>query len=89
MSLSVSIRHRLASLEIDVNFESMGRLTALFGPSGCGKTTVINVIAGLLRPAEARIALDGDVFVDTASGRWTPPCRTWPACWSAPATPRR
>lgn len=73
MSLSVSIRHRLASLDINVNFESTGRLTALFGPSGCGKTTVINVIAGLLRPAEARIALDGDVFVDTASGRWTPP----------------
>ena len=36
-------------------------------PSGSGKTSLVNIIAGLIRPDEGRIAVDGDVLVDTAS----------------------
>lgn len=70
MNLSVAIRHHLGTFALDVGFQSAGRLTALFGPSGCGKTTVINVIAGLVRPQSALIQIDGDVFADTVHETW-------------------
>src|SRR5581483_5612679 len=36
--------------------------------SGSGKTSVINMIAGLLRPDRGRIALDGEVLFDDVKG---------------------
>ncbi|MFT3670562.1 molybdenum ABC transporter ATP-binding protein [Aestuariivirga sp.] len=75
MTLSVSLQHRFPDMALDVAFTSSGRLTALFGPSGCGKTSVVNAIAGLLHPDQARVALDGHDFADTASGTWVPPHR--------------
>ena len=72
MSLEVSIQHAVSGFTLDATFESAGRLTALFGPSGCGKTTIINIIAGLLRPQQARIVYDGHVLADTAKGLWLP-----------------
>jgi molybdate transport system ATP-binding protein len=38
----------------------------LLGPNGAGKTTVLRALAGLLRLAEGRVALDGRVLEDTA-----------------------
>lgn len=70
MSLEVSLRHHLPSFALEAAFQSAGRVTALFGPSGCGKTTIINVIAGLVRPSEARVVFDGRVLADTARGIW-------------------
>ena len=42
------------------------RTVALVGPSGAGKSSALRAIAGLLRPAEGRIALDGEAWVDVA-----------------------
>jgi iron complex transport system ATP-binding protein len=36
-----------------------GRLTALIGPNGGGKSTLLDVAAGLLRPAAGTVRLDG------------------------------
>ena len=41
-----------------------GELLTLLGPSGCGKTTTLRLIAGLERPDEGRIVLDGEVVAD-------------------------
>ena len=68
MTLHFAAHHVAGDFTLDVAFESRGRLTALFGPSGSGKTTVINLIAGLIRPQTARIEVDGRVLVDTATG---------------------
>ena len=54
------------SFFFDVSFETSAGLTALFGPSGSGKTTAIRLIAGLDRPHRGRIALDGNVLLDTS-----------------------
>ena len=42
-----------------------GERLALFGPSGAGKTTLLEVIAGLVMPRRARIALAGRLLTST------------------------
>lgn len=72
MSVEVDISHRLGSFQVAASFQSGGRLTALFGRSGAGKTTIVNIIAGLIRPDRGRISVDGETFVDTSSGAFLP-----------------
>lgn len=75
MTLSVAVHHRLGALDLEASFESAGHLTALFGPSGSGKTSLINIIAGLIRPDAGRIVIGDRTLVDTASRRFVPAYR--------------
>ncbi|MGO4127688.1 molybdenum ABC transporter ATP-binding protein [Inquilinus sp. YAF38] len=75
MTLEVEIRHRQGAFALDIGFRSEGRLTALFGRSGAGKTSVVNVIAGLVRPQHGRVIVDGRTLVDTERGVALPPHR--------------
>ena len=72
MSLAIDVRQRLGAFALNAAFESGGRLTALFGPSGSGKTALVNLIAGLGRPDEGRIAVDGRILVDTRARTFVP-----------------
>lgn len=73
--LDVALKHRLGGFSLDVAFTAGSGVTALFGRSGAGKTTVVNAIAGLLRPDQGRVVLDGRVLLDRGSGTWVPPHR--------------
>lgn len=73
MTLSVDVRHRLGSFTLEAAFASAGGITAVFGASGCGKTSLVNIIAGLIRPNFARISVGDTVLVDTARGIDVPP----------------
>jgi molybdate transport system ATP-binding protein len=75
MTLSLDIRHRLGTFLLDVRFETGSGLIALFGRSGAGKTSVVNAIAGLIRPDQGTVLLHGTVLVDTARGVFVPPHR--------------
>ncbi|MEM1388177.1 MAG: molybdenum ABC transporter ATP-binding protein [Pseudomonadota bacterium] len=75
MSLSVNVQHRIGSLNIDVAFDAPGGLTALFGRSGAGKTTLINAVAGIVRPDKGRITAGGEALFDSAAGVNLPPWR--------------
>lgn len=75
MSLSVAIRHRFPGFALDVAFDAPAGVTALFGRSGSGKTTVVNAVAGLLRPDAGRIVLDGEPLFDQDRRCWLPPHR--------------
>lgn len=75
MSIEVSIRHRQGDFTLDVAFASAGRLTALFGPSGSGKTSVVNAIAGLMRPDSGKVSVEGRVLLDTGRRIFVPPHR--------------
>jgi molybdate transport system ATP-binding protein len=72
MTVEVDIAQLLGSFRLEARFSSDGRLIALFGHSGSGKTSLVNLIAGLVRPDEGRIAVDGRVLVDTKAGIFVP-----------------
>ena len=72
--LEVNIRKTLGAFRLEASFTAAGQgVTALFGPSGSGKTSVINALAGLLKPDQGRVALDGRVFFDSQAGVNLPP----------------
>lgn len=68
MTLEISLAHRFADFSIDVSFQAPIGVTALFGRSGSGKTTVVNAVAGLLRPEHGRIQVNGHKLLDTQAG---------------------
>ncbi len=76
MSLTIRLRHDFPSTRMDMAFETpTPGVTVLFGPSGAGKSTIIVAAAGLLRPDECRVAVDGQVLADPEAGIWLPPER--------------
>jgi molybdate transport system ATP-binding protein len=73
--LRVDIAKKLGDFTLEADFTSEGRVTGLFGASGAGKTSLINMIAGLVKPDRGSIALDGEMLDDTAAGVHVPPYR--------------
>jgi molybdate transport system ATP-binding protein len=57
-----------AGFLLDISFELPAGITILFGPSGAGKSTVLDCVAGLVRPDAGRIAI-GDTVVFDAEQR--------------------
>src|SRR5579885_3417366 len=49
-----------------------GKLFTLLGPSGCGKTTTLRMIAGLERPSDGEILLDGKVVYSRSQNVFVP-----------------
>jgi molybdate transport system ATP-binding protein len=70
--LRVDVTRQLGEFTLTAAFVSEGRVTGLFGASGAGKTSLINMIAGLLRPDRGVIAIDGETLDDTAAGIHVP-----------------
>lgn len=75
MTLSVHLQHGFAGFKLDVAFDAGPGVTVLFGRSGSGKTTVVNAVAGLLRPDRGRVVADDVVLLDTKTGTFQPPHR--------------
>ena len=73
--LRVDVTNNLGEFAVEVSFASEGRVTGLFGASGAGKTSLINMIAGLLRPDRGVIALDNETLDDVSAGVHVPPHR--------------
>ncbi|MDN5000580.1 molybdenum ABC transporter ATP-binding protein [Bradyrhizobium sp. GCM10027634] len=72
--LRVDVEKQLGEFSLHATFASEGRVTGLFGASGAGKTSLINMIAGLLRPDRGTIVIDGETVDDTERGIHVP---TW------------
>ena len=65
--LVVEVEKKLGEFSLNALFASESGATVLFGPSGAGKTSIINMIAGLLRPDRGRIVIDDEVLFDNAA----------------------
>lgn len=68
MTLTVDIERKLGAFRLKTAFEAGEGVTALFGRSGAGKTSVVNAIAGILRPERGRITISGEPVFDSESG---------------------
>ncbi|WP_417252008.1 ABC transporter ATP-binding protein [Castellaniella sp.] len=76
MSLSVAFRCWVGGADgflLQPAWHTDARRVALFGPSGAGKSLTMQAIAGLLRPDEGRIVVDGRVLFDHAAHVNVPP----------------
>jgi molybdate transport system ATP-binding protein len=71
--LAVNVEKQLGTFKVNVRFEAVGGATALFGPSGSGKTSLVNMIAGLLKPDRGVIKLDDTVLFDADMNIDVPP----------------
>ncbi len=63
--LQVRITRRLGDFTLDVDVTAPAGVTAIFGRSGSGKTSLVNAVAGLLRPDAGRIAVGDQVLFDS------------------------
>ena len=73
MSLHVDIRKRLGSFTLDAAFTAERGITSLLGASGCGKSMTLKCIAGIEKPDEGVIELDGRMLFDSSKGINLPP----------------
>lgn len=73
MSLVVRIKKDFGSFKLDVDFVTRGGTTALLGASGSGKTMTLKCIAGLVKPDEGYIELNGRVLFDSEKHINLPP----------------
>jgi molybdate transport system ATP-binding protein len=73
--LSVAVERQLGAFALAAQFRIAGGVTALFGPSGAGKTSLVNMIAGLLKPDRGSIMLDDTTLFDAAKAIDVPPHR--------------
>ncbi|QCI92784.1 ATP-binding cassette domain-containing protein [Novosphingobium sp. EMRT-2] len=74
-AFAVDVAIRRGNRLIEARFTSTAGLTALFGPSGAGKTTVLDAIAGLLRPERGHITIAGTPLFDAGQRIDVPPER--------------
>lgn len=65
MAIDIDVEKRRGDRIIAARFTAGAGLTALFGPSGAGKTSILNMVAGLLKPDRGHIRIgDRTLFGD-------------------------
>ena len=73
MSIYAKIKKNIGSFSLDVEFEAGNSALALLGSSGCGKSMTLKCIAGLEKPDEGRIVVDGTTVFDSEKRVNLPP----------------
>jgi len=61
-------RRVLAIDNVNLSVEE-GQFVCFVGPSGCGKSTLLNIIAGLEKPTEGELVLNGQSVFETGPDR--------------------
>jgi molybdate transport system ATP-binding protein len=67
--IRISARKKLRDFPLEVDIAAKdGETVVLMGNNGSGKTTVLNLAAGLMRPDEGVIEVDGRMLFDSGTG---------------------
>lgn len=75
MSFDLDLTLHRGGRRIALRFGTGERFVSLFGPSGAGKTSVLDMIAGLVRPASGHINVAGETLFDGLHNFNLPPER--------------
>lgn len=67
MSISVNVKKRLETFELDVHFSSHEKIVGLLGASGAGKSMLLKTIAGIFEPETGKIVVDDIVYFDSSA----------------------
>ncbi len=65
MSLTVEIKKAYPDFSLSVSFESERARIGILGASGCGKSLTLKSVAGLIRPDQGLIRIQGRVLFDS------------------------
>lgn len=68
MSLHVDIKKKLASFDLEIALDAESETVGLLGESGCGKSMTMRSIAGIEKPDEGVIIVNGETYFDSAAG---------------------
>src|SRR5262245_33393384 len=72
MRIEVAVTKTLRSADrlfrLDVAFTCVDDITVVYGASSAGKSATLRAIAGLEKPDTGRVAVDGRILFDSASG---------------------
>jgi len=71
-SLQAQVSAGKKRFDLDVCCRSQARRLAIIGPSGSGKSLTLQLLAGLLPPAQGYIRIDGQNYGDTAQKLFLP-----------------
>lgn len=63
LNIALSLPRSGFTLHVDLQLPGTG-ITVLFGASGSGKTSLLRCVAGLERPTEATVIINGDLWQD-------------------------
>ncbi|MDB5690335.1 MAG: molybdenum transporter ATP-binding protein [Sphingomonas bacterium] len=74
-SFDIDVQRAIGRARVALRFAVGEGLTVLFGPSGAGKTSVLNMVAGLIRPERGHVRVGGRTLFDHAAGIDVPPER--------------
>ena len=72
MNNVIKINKELGNFKLNVNLELVEGINCLFGPSGSGKTSIINCIAGLIKPDFAQIVINNVILNNTKHNYFCP-----------------
>jgi molybdate transport system ATP-binding protein len=73
MTIDARVVASRGALQLDVDLDAAaGETVVVLGPNGAGKTTLLRVLAGLQALDAGRVAVDGEVLDDPATGAWVP-----------------
>ena len=79
LEVEVRVEFDAFQLQVEQSIPAAG-VTAVFGPSGSGKTTLLRSLLGFETRSSGRIALNGDVWLDSEAGVTVPPHRRPVGC---------
>jgi molybdate transport system ATP-binding protein len=75
MELRMAVRKSFGAFNLATDFTVTGEKIGVFGQSGGGKSTLVGLLAGLTRPEEGEITLNGETLFSSARRINLPPQR--------------
>ncbi len=73
--LHAHLRVPRRDFDVAVELDAGPQTVAIVGPSGSGKTTLLRAVAGLERPVDGEITVQGETWFRARPRTWTPPER--------------